>query len=380
MSDGPTLSVLFAIPELDRGGPDRVLFEIITTLDRTRFTPSVLVSRSDGDYLSRLGRDLHVEVLGDDRSFSDRYPVFRALRYIRRTQPDLVLGTQRMILTLGVIAPLLPRRTRLILRQANDVSADFSALIEASPIKHRLARWITLANLRNADAVVCQSRAMQSDLGKLLGSKAKLHVIGNPVDVEAITRAASEASPILPGSPSLVSVGRLAPQKGYDLLLPALAAIRDKHPGMHLTIIGDGPDRAALEAQRDQLGLADVVTFAGFSKQPIPYVRAADLFVLASRYEGFPNAALEALACGTPVMLTDCPGANSEIVKNGVNGRLARSTDPADVARAIDTAIGELAGYDRERIVTECSSRYASRQIIAEYQQMFATVVHQGRA
>lgn len=363
VAQGP-IQILFAIPELDRGGPDRVLFEVLTKLDRRRFAPSLLVSTRNGHYFSKLPADIPVTVV------DGRYPALPALRHVRQSEPRIVFATQRMILTLGFVSPAFPRHTRVVMRQANDVTADWGSLVEKAPIKHRISRGLLFSSLRRANAVVCQSEAMRRDLQSLLGGRAHLHVIANPVDVDAVARTAEATQVTLPGSPALVSVGRLAPQKGYDLLLPAIAEMRARHPKVHLTIYGDGPDRAALEAQSASLGLSAHVTFAGQTKEPpLPAVRAADLFVLASRYEGFPNAALEALACGTPVVLTDCPGANADIVLPGTNGRLAA---PAQVAKAIEQAMADR--YDRRAIQRTTRERYSAPQIVGAYEQLFSEV------
>lgn len=368
------IDVLFAIPELDRGGPDRVVYEILVKLDRTRFRPSLLVGSPHGYYLSQLPDDVRVEAFDGDRSLRGRYPVLAAVRHIRRTLPDIVFATQRMILTLGLVVPLFPRRTRLVLRQANDLSADFAELVKHSVLKHRFAKHMALASLRRAHAVVCQSEAMRKDLGALLGDTARLHVISNPVDVDVVAKSSTTSSVALRGRPALLSMGRLMPQKGFDILLAAFGRARVRMPDAHLTILGDGPDREQLEAQTRQLGLGEAVTFGGFTKEPLAWLAAADLFVLASRYEGFPNAALEALACGTPIVLTDCPGANSEIVMPGSNGRLASAVDPAAVARALETAVGELALYERSRIQQDCRARFSSRRIVDQYEHVLAQV------
>ncbi len=367
------LPIVFAIPALDHGGPDRVMYELLVGLDRTKFAPSLLVSEPEGYYRSRLPADIQVHVLPRAPSWLGRYPVFQALRFVRQTAPAIVFATLRMTLTLGMAASAFPKETRLILRQANDLSADFAVLIKKSPLKHRLSRQIAMAALRRADAVVCQSEAMRTDLRAQLGDRADLHVINNPVNIEAIERSSSLTRPQLPGSPALVSVGRLAPQKGFDILLPAFAQLRTTHPGAHLTVLGDGPDRSNLEAQARSLGLATAVTFTGFASEPIPMVQAADLFVLASRYEGFPNAALEALACGTPVVLTDCPGANREIVMPGVNGQLAPEITSRAMAAAMVRAISELP-YDRARIISACRERFAASRILGQYEHLFSAV------
>lgn len=350
------------------------MFEIVKNLDRHRFTPSLLVANDHGHYLSKVRGTVDVHV------FPGRYPVWPSLKHLWRAVPDVVFATQRMIVTLGLIAPALPSRTRLIVRQANDVSADFAALLDQSLLKHRVARRIVLRTLRRADAVVCQSNAMRMDLEELLGASANLQVISNPIDVRRVASVVDERPTALRGAPALVAVGRLTRQKGFDLLLPAVARVRQRFPHLHLTILGDGPDRASLEALARRLGIAGAVTFSGFCDDPLPRIHAADLFVLASRYEGFPNAALEALACGTPVVLTNSPGANSEIVVAGANGRLAPALDPDSFAQALELAVIELPDYDRAWIRHDCQKRFSSDRIVAEYESLISSVARQEAA
>jgi len=222
--------------------------------------------------------------------------------------------------------------------------------------------------------VVCQSLAMQTDLGKLFGGTANLHVVANPIDVREVTRAANATKVTLRGRPALVSVARLVPLKGYDVLLEALVTVRERHADVHLTILGEGAERARLEAMTRKLGLSHTVTFAGYVPEPLPYVRAADLFVLTSRYDAFCNAALEALACGTPVVLTNCPGANSELVSKGLNGQLALTVDPVAVAASIELAVAELGSYDRDRIQADVQLRFESGRIVNAYERVLASV------
>lgn len=362
--------VLFAIPALDTGGPDRVFFEILTALDRERFAPHLMLSAGTGRYLSRLPADVPVEVLGTERGLRGRYPVLQALRCVRRIAPDVVIATLRMQLTLGAIAPAFPSHTRLVVRPATPHSQDFAALEQGSLLKHRIARGIAVSTLRRATAIVCQSEAMKADLETVVRRPERLHVIGNPIDVAAVQRASFARQVRLPGSPALVSVGRFWPVKGYDILLRALPAVRARFPELHLTIFGQGPDREQLEQLTARLDLTRSVTFAGFTPEPMPAVRGADLFVLASRYEGFPNAALEALACGTPVVLTSCEGANAQVVRPGINGRLANEAEPAAFARALETAITEARSYDRAAIVADTEERFGARRIVRGYERV----------
>jgi len=362
--------VLFAIPSLDRGGPDRVLFEILKRIDRTRFTPSLMVNERGGYYESLLPSDIDVHALGKERGVFSRYPFLPALRHVWRKKPDVVFGTLRMNLTLGVVAPFLPKHTKLMLRPASPVSADTAALVEQSFLKHTFARRLLVETLRRADGVVCQGSAMRSDLAAL--GAENLHVVANPIDVDYIAQHADKRVE-LRGKPALVSVGRLVTLKGYDIALRVLAKLRAEYPGIHLTIIGDGPERGKLEDLARELDVTDLVTFMGYSREPLPYVKAADLFFLPSRYDAFCNATLEAIALGTPIVITDCPGANRELV-NHTNGELAPSIEVDAIANALRTAIRRT--FDRDAIRRDCRSRFASEQIVRDYERAIASVAN----
>jgi glycosyltransferase involved in cell wall biosynthesis len=132
-------------------------------------------------------------------------------------------------------------------------------------------------------------------------------------------------------------MGRLTHQKGFDLLLEAIVGVRAAGVPARLTIVGVGELEAELRAKADALGLADVVALVGFQEHPARFFAHADVFVLSSRYEGMPNVVLEALACGLPVVAFDCPHGVSEVVHDGVNGRLIAAEDvPALTAALVD--------------------------------------------
>lgn len=367
--------VLFAIPSLDRNGPDRVMFELLCALDRARFTPALLTTSHEGYYFERLPEDVATTVIRGGNGRSRRYPVVEAVRVVRALCPDIVFTTTRMNLTMGLVRRAFPRRTRFIARQANDFSMDFTRLVSTSIAKHRIARRLAVMALRNADAIVCQSDGMRRDLAAVLGRRARLTTIFNPIDVAAVRDAVSSSALQLPGNPALVSTGRLTAQKGYDVLLDAIARVRASFPDIHVSVFGDGEERERLLLQRARLGLDRHVSFLGFRQDVLMSVARADLFILASRYEGFPNAALEALACGTPVVLTDCAGANADIVKAGFNGEIATAVAAAAVAVALERAIQRRNTYDRSSISLDTERRFGAQRIVRQYETLFSSVV-----
>lgn len=141
----------------------------------------------------------------------------------------------------------------------------------------------------------------------------------------------------------LLSLGRLEPQKGFDLLITAFARIAHDFPEWSLVIHGEGAERGALEAQIAELGLDDRVDLPGVTKEPIGKLLAADLYVHPARFEGYPNALLEALASGCCVVATDCPGATREVLADGRYGLLVATEDVEALAACLQDAMGNAA-------------------------------------
>jgi len=162
-----------------------------------------------------------------------------------------------------------------------------------------------------------------------------VHVIPNPVSTSLRANGSVDGTSTVladDGMRHVVAMGRLESVKGFDLLLRAFAACRDRRPGWSLTILGEGRERQRLEALAEHLGVASHVRLPGTVGDPATVLRRADLFVLSSRYEGFPNALLEAMALGLAVVATNCAG---RIVRDDVDGLLVRSDDAAALAKAM---------------------------------------------
>lgn len=210
-------------------------------------------------------------------------------------------------------------------------------------------RWFSYAG---ADRIVVQSPGAQTYF--LPRFRHKVAIIPNPV----APPSAKESSPIdRSAQRTILAVGRLSPEKGFDNLLRAFGKVRPQFPDWTLTIIGEGPQRPVLEGLRKKLGLSECVSFPGLVQAPWKDSGSVAIFILSSRFEGFPNALCEAMAHGLPVIATDCPSGPREIIRQGENGVLIPPDDPQALADAMVSLMSDATRRarlgDNARKITE---------------------------
>jgi glycosyltransferase involved in cell wall biosynthesis len=328
--------VLLLIPSLRGGGAERVVVTLLRYLDRSQFQLALaVVDLRESAYRADVPPDVELIDLQCTRV---RYALLKIVGLIWRRRPDVVLSTLgHLNLALAMLRPLLPNGVRYIARETSVVSENLKGY--AHP---RLWGWAYRRFYARFDVVVCQSAGMWDDLiAHFDFPLIKAVIIHNPVDTERIRRLAAAVistdyeppASHADAAPHLVAVGRLSHAKGFDLLIEALAKCDDRRP--RLTLLGEGLLRPALEQLARQRGVADRVRFAGFQKNPYPFFVQADAFVLSSRWEGFPNVVLEALACGTSVIAMPCPGGVAEIAELAGGVLLASAIDAESLSVAI---------------------------------------------
>ena len=202
---------------------------------------------------------------------------------------------------------------------------------------------------------------------------SKIHLIPNPVRVEPTPDDAPPALASLIDERAIVAVGRMSPEKGFDLLIDAFARVHAGRPEWRLVILGEGTERPRLEAQIKRLGLRAAVELPGTVPDPAEAFRRAGIFALSSRIEGFPNALLEAMAAGLPVVAADCPYGPAEIVQDEWNGMLV----PVGNADALATGLLRLIDDPELRArlgarATSVAEAYSPEKIMGSWNRVVA--------
>jgi glycosyltransferase involved in cell wall biosynthesis len=260
-------------------------------------------------------------------------------RMIRAHRPHVVMSFLKgmSLLTWAVLGGMGADRPVWIAREGNNTDAVIDDELK-NPAARAFIRAITRRAYRRADCFLANSHEMARGLEAQLGlDHRRVRVVHNPIDIAAVQRLAREPLPNPPTRPYIVAVGRLEHQKGHDVLLRAYAAsgaARD----LDLIIVGRGTRETDLRRQAADLGLGEQVRFVGFTDNPWAWVSRARLFVLPSRWEGFPSALVETLACGVPALVTACDYGPAEAVEHGRSGWVV----PPDDAAALGGAMTDL--------------------------------------
>jgi len=325
--------ILLVLPSLERGGGERVMLQLARSFLAAGREVHLAVLLGGGPLRGEVpdAAVLHELIpAGHARGFSLAWQVFPELvSLMRATQPDAVLSTMTGTNLLTVLACRRSRvRARLVLREA-------SSLINARGFFKQMAmRWL----YRRAAMIVAVSQGVAEDLRGLGIPDDQIRVIHNPVDPERL-RYLAGVGPVLPSlddTPYVIALGRLTEAKDYPSLLRAYAASKLRH---RLVIVGEGEERDKLERLVFELEITERVLLAGALDNPYRVLAGAALLVLSSRWEGYPNVLLEALALKVPVLATDCQHGPRELLDAGHCGRLVPVDDTVALARAMDEEI-----------------------------------------
>lgn len=303
-----------------------------------------------GEGSSRGGRALR-------RSLGTLLKWARLRRRLRQLEPDLVLSFLTKVNIMVGIATI-GLDTTTIMSERNNFRIQKM---------HPVWRMLRPLSGRRACTMVMQTQNACASLPERLRRRAV--VIPNPV-MPAPPRRRSSTD-----RTKFVAVGRLESQKGFDLLLQAFARVVRRMPAASLVIFGEGPERGALEEQVEALGLKGHVSLPGVTKSPQDWLEAGCVFVLSSRFEGFPNVLLEALMTGMAAVAFDCPWGPSEILRDAEDMALV---PPADVEALADALLRVASDSDLKRRLEELgpalAARYSKAAVFAQWDALIRRV------
>lgn len=353
--------IFFILPSMNGGGAERIGSLLVNNLDRNKFDVWLVLVKKEGVYLKDINSDVKII---DLNSKSVKFSLFKIIRLFWKEKPDIVFSIAgHLNLLISMFIFLMPSKIKFIARETGIVS------IRHKQYKYgKIYDYLYKIFYNNFTHIISQSTFMEQDL--ILNYKIKrekMSVINNPVDIEKITLEIKNNTLDLydKNKINLLAVGGLRKVKGFDILLHVMQELDDR---FYLTIIGTGKEEKSLKNLCKQLELENKVRFIGFHSQPTLYMAQADLLIMSSRHEGFPNVILEANSCGLPVVAFNSPGGIFEIIEEGCNGWLVEGLAPYDMANKIKEV--SLLTKDKFKIIQIIKDRFSMQKIMQEYETL----------
>ena len=330
--------VAIFIPSLRIGGVQRAMLNLAEGLLRRGVDVDFVLVRAEGSFMNQVPTGVRIFDLKSNRVLSSLPSL---IRYLKENRPNALLSAQTHVNILALWARFLAKSfTKIVISERNNLTA---VARNAAQIKECFRPIVARLFYSRADRIVAVSHGVAEDLAKVTKLPIEsIQVIYNPVNTPELYLKAEVTLGhpwFVPDAPPvLLSVGRLAPQKDYQTFILAFDQLRMKL-NIRLMILGEGPQRVFLQKLTRELGIDELTAFPGIVENPFSYMSRAAVFVLSSAWEGFGNVLVEAMACGTPVVSTDCPSGPSELLQGGKYGPLVPVGDPEALAKAIEAVL-----------------------------------------
>ena len=333
----------------------------------------LVLAEKKGPYLRDVPSAVRIVDLKARRTIAS---IPKLIKYLRSADPHCLISALSHANIIAILSHMLARSpAKLIVTE--HVSLKERQLHTKSTRELVLPLLIPIF-YRAADRIIAVSIGVASQLAEFGLRRDKIAVIYNPIVNEKLFRAAEEVvndswfSAEAP--PVIVAAGRLVKQKDFQTLIRAFAFVRSTR-AVRLLILGEGPDRPQLLELVQLLGVADDVRLPGFVDNPYKYMRHGKTFVLSSLFEGFPTVLVEAMACGTPIISTDCPSGPAEVLENGRWGRLVPVGDAGSLAQAIHDELDSVSPHPDVR---SRAAMFGAEDKTNEYLKVIGLTVGQG--
>jgi glycosyltransferase involved in cell wall biosynthesis len=372
------IKVVFFVHSMEGGGAERVVSRLINHLDRSQFSPYLVLMEKKGPYLKYIPADVPIYELGIKETNPLLLPklLFRLRQILKSVEPDLLFS----VLWYANISAVMASRglpVKAIISERIWTPFEISERTGG-----KFLRFIKKSLLKSiypfADHVVAVSAGIAAELEKNFGVPSqRISVIHNPaLDNSALAQADSQEDP-WKGEKGfrIISMGRLESQKGHDVLIRAIAKLPEELM-LNVKVLGEGPERQNLERLVRDFGLESRVRLEGFQSNPYTYLKFADLFVLPSRAEGFPNALLEAMSFNLPVIAADCSTGPREILQDGAVAPLFAVDDVDGLAKELSEIVQDATRCDRCRGKVRMRIRdFDTDEIWGCYKKLFLSVL-----
>ena len=323
------------LPNLDGGGAERMMVNLGGGFVARGVAVDLVLAAAKGPYLAQVPPPVEVVDLSSPGVMSS---LPKLVRYLRREKPRTLLVTLNHAAVVALLAVRLAGvKTRVWVRESNMMFPGKATSLKVRTLRLSVKRFYPWAT-----GHIGVSEGVSEDVQRFTGvSPEKVRTIYNPVVTDDLARQAqaplahpwfNEDAPELP--PVILAAGRLTGQKDYPTLLRAFKEVRSQRPA-RLMVLGEGQQRGELETLTKELGIQADVSLPGFVDNPFAYMARADLFVLSSAWEGLPGVLIQAMACGCPVVSTNCPSGPREILEGGAYGPLVEVGDVQGLAAAM---------------------------------------------
>lgn len=363
----------FVIHSLRPGGAERVASTVVNWWANSGIIVTLITLASpDEDFYPIDPRVRRISLYGDCASSNWQTFLTNNSKRISRLSSSLHSVAADVILSFGDTTNV------LVLLSSLGSTTPIVVSEHTDPRKHSIGRFPALLRrtiYKRADTVVVLTQGI-AEWAKTIVPAERIQVIPNPISNQFL----DIHQPPKSDRRIILAMGRMGHEKGFDLLLDAFARIANKHPDWQLRIIGDGSERDNLRALAERLGIKSRVELGHLTRQPEIAFRQADLFVLSSRYEGFPMALLEAMTSGLPVIAFDCQSGPRELIHDGIDGLLVPAEDVDALAASMDGLMNSP--FERERLAArapEAADRFALPKVMAMWDTVLDNAVARGR-
>lgn len=364
------------LPSLNGGGAERVLLNIANKLGEKGYNVSLVLAKAEGPFLNQVSPRVSIVDLHSTRVL---YSIIPLIRYLKKNRPKILLSALNYVNIIAILATILSKNNnKVIISEHSTLGQEKEHYIN---LRQKIIPILMKIFYPFADLVIAVSQGVADDLIKETRlSRSKIKVIYNPIVTEEllIKRDASFSHPwFSPNNPPVIlSIGRLTEAKDFPTLFRAFAKVHKKIE-VRLIILGEGELREDLESLVHQLNIEKDVSLPGFVDNPYVYLKRASLFVLSSKWEGLPTVLVEAMACGCPVISTDCKSGPKEILESGKYGILVPVGDVDRLAEQIEKTLkgeNDSAFFKKKEELMKRANDFKIENIIKEYEKILQKV------